>query len=969
MNNDTGKHCSKCFPIFFLPNQQMKRIITAVLLVLTITNTLSAITAYPELVNFRQPDKKTFVKLYLKGDEKVHWAESVDGYSLVVDENGYFVYATKDEAGNMVATQFIATDIEARSEEVRLFLENTPKHLFFSKMQTNTMISMWNVKEKMMEKSATPLVGNKKILVILMQFPDKQFHFIRPLFSELINQVNCTTRGAKGSVHDFYYENSYGQLNLTADVVGIYTTRHNASHYGSNSDQTTGYQDFAREAVMAASSSVDFSDYDNDGDGVVDCVHILFAGQGEEAGGGADCIWSHKWTLFNPLTYNNTRIVNYSCSPELAGGQDTRITAIGVICHEIGHVFGAPDYYDTDYGESGGEFSGTGKWDIMANGSWNQGGGRPAHHNPYTKCYIYGWTSPKTLSGSGLHTLKHSGFDSSAIYRLNTSSNGDYYLLENRQMAGFDRGLPGHGLIAYHVHPRFSPNQSINTGHPQKFYVVPANMMSQLPNSLPSSYGSANDNSCPFPGSTLTQTLNDETSPSLRSWDNNRSRNSLTYIGENLYDSTIVFFFNSNSIPEAEKFEADPISDSKIKLTWNPFGSQKVLIVRNDTNVFSTPQMRRYFAGDTLPEGEVVISSYRFYGNSLFDTGLEGNKTYYYKIYCLLSDTTFSNGITCSGTTLCNDTELPYSENFSNVTSPMPDCWTTDNSGMGCEVVTILQQEKVLSLTRNDTSSHTGSRISKAITMPIDIPVDSCLALSFYTYREASTSSDTLYVMYHNQNGGWNILEEYTNISTGWSQHKTVLKNTTPNYRIAFELHRGNGSGMTAIDSIEIIKAHVLNVSAGREGTITPSGNVMVADGADIDFQITVNAHYELQSILIDSVAQPLQYQFGITNVTAPHTVQVTFARSVSIDEADRQMPSIKIFPNPAHDKIHVSLHDTDVPSQYAIYDMSGRIIGKGTLIPESTSEIPVGSYPTGLYYISFGNSGYQKTEKIIIQR
>lgn len=945
----------------------MKKTITLALLFFTITNYISAVTAYPELVKFRQPDKKTFVQLYLKGDEKVHWAETVDGYSLVVDERGYFVYATKDEYGNMVATDFIATDIENRSDDVRLFLENTPKHLFFSQIQTSTMISMWNVKREMMDKSATPLVGDKKILVILMQFPDKRFHFIRPLFSGLMNQVNCTSHGAKGSVHDFYYENSYGQLNLTADVVGIYTTSRNASYYGSNNNQTDGYQNFASEAITAASQNVDFSDYDNDGDGVVDCVHIIFAGQGEEAGGGADCIWSHKWTLFNPITYNNTRILNYSCSPELAGGQDTRITAIGVICHEIGHVFGAPDYYDTDYGESGGEFPGTGKWDIMSGGSWNQGGSRPAHHNPYTKCHIYGWTQARTLSTPGLHTIKHSAFDSSAIYRLNTSSNGDYYLLENRQLAGFDRGLPGHGMIVYHVHPNFSPNQSINTGHPQKFHVVSASMMFQLPNGTPSSYGSVNDDNCPFPGSTLNQTINDNTTPSLRSWDNRTSSKRLTYIGENIYDSTVCFFFNSNSIPEAERFEADPISDSKIKLTWNPFGSQKVMIVRNDTNAFSTPQTLRYRRGDTLPEGEVVIS-YRLYDNNMFDSGLESGKTYYYKLYCMLTDSTFSNGVTCSGTTLCGDIDLPYSEDFSSVANPLPDCWNGEQTGIGCEVVT-LQQEKVLSMTRPNASSQSQEKVSKAITMPMNIPVDSCLALSFHTYNEASSPSDTLFVMYHNQNGGWNVIGEYTNIPTGWSRHKTVLRNTTPNYRIAFELHKGNGNNMIAIDSLEIITAHKLLVSAGREGTITPSGDVLVADGDDINFQVTANEHYELQTILIDSVAQPLQYQFGITNVTAPHVVQVTFTRSASIAEADKNAPTVRMFPNPAHDRLSMILQNTSLPTQFKIYDMSGRVMEDGILQPDFTSGISVGHYPAGVYFATFCNGEYRKTEKIIIKR
>ena len=107
-----------------------------------------AVDAYPELIRFRQPDKKTFVSIYMKGDEKVHWAETEDGYSLITNDNGYFVYATMDNNENMIPSKYVATDIDQRSEEVIEFLKNTPKKLRFSQEQVNIMLSLWQLTEE-----------------------------------------------------------------------------------------------------------------------------------------------------------------------------------------------------------------------------------------------------------------------------------------------------------------------------------------------------------------------------------------------------------------------------------------------------------------------------------------------------------------------------------------------------------------------------------------------------------------------------------------------------------------------------------------------------------------------------------------------------------------------------------------------------------------------------------------------------
>ena len=119
------------------------------------------------------------------------------------------------------------------------------------------------------------------------------------------------------------------------------------------------------------------------------------------------------------------------------------ISRIGPHCHEIGHALGAMDYYDTNYEEDG-HYPGCGVWDVMASGSWNNDGISPANFNPYVRIYDFGWEEAASLQKDAENEIRPS-CEKGNIYRLDTGTDGDYYLLENRQRVSFDEALPGEG--------------------------------------------------------------------------------------------------------------------------------------------------------------------------------------------------------------------------------------------------------------------------------------------------------------------------------------------------------------------------------------------------------------------------------------------------------------------------------------------------------------------------------------------
>ncbi|MDR1632578.1 MAG: M6 family metalloprotease domain-containing protein [Dysgonamonadaceae bacterium] len=534
-----------------------------------------AVPAYPGLVKLLQPSGEE-ITVNMRGDEKVHWMESPDGYSLMYDKDKRIVFATTDETGNMVPSSIVYRDALLRSS-IDKQLANIPKRLRYSASQVSMLKKIWDVTKSSMEQAAPKAAtGTIRAICPLVGFPNLSFKKTKEEFEQLMNQAGYTANGAKGSVHDFYHENSYGQMNLVVTVVGPYTASHDLNYYGGNesggNENISHMIELAREIAKYTFNEPDVNpaDYDNDGDGYIDAFHFIFAGYGEESSGNEDDIWSHALPGFTPaFTFGNKILNRYSCSPELRGNKGSNITRIGVICHEMGHIFGLPDFYDADGDGSGGNYSGTGFWDLMAEGSWNGAkydGSSPAHINMYSKIQL-GWVDPVILdSPQDIIGMPNSAMYPDA-YVYNTSIPGEYYVLENRQKEGFDNYIPGSGLLIYHVSLTDENNRdnTVNNAHPQRMYPVCASSRYQIPSGL-GSYGAINSAGCPFPGTSRNTSFTDATTPAAFTWTGMKVNRPVTEIREQ--DKLISFKFMQTG--------AEPVSDLtlakdgyNVQLNWN----------------------------------------------------------------------------------------------------------------------------------------------------------------------------------------------------------------------------------------------------------------------------------------------------------------------------------------------------------------------------------------------------------------
>jgi M6 family metalloprotease-like protein len=545
--------------------------------------TANAVPAFPGLIQKKQPDGTT-ISVYLKGDEKVHWMESEDGYSLLYDGNHTVVYAVSDGEG-MVPSSVEVRNVSMRSASDEVFLKSISKKLKYSSAQINTLKSVWETVEKSAKeavKSNQFRASTGKIYAIctLVDFPDIKFSKSNNDFKNLMNQIGYgAATGDKGSVHDYYLETSYGKIDMEVTVAGPYTLSQKSTYYGANnpkdpsgSEYTSRVQQFAQEAAQKAfgdTININPAKFDNDGDGYIDAFHIIYAGYGEEAGAPDSTIWAHAYGFQQPLTFGSNEkkklLDIYSCSPELRDNSGNNITHIGVICHELGHIFGAPDFYDVDGTDNGGEFLGTGSWDLMASGSWNYDGACPAHINMYEEIQL-GWVTPTVLNQKTTITNMASSATDAVAYRYDTSTSGEYFILENRQKKGFDSYVPGSGLLIYHVSVTdadISAN-TVNNKHPQKIYPVCASATSN-PTGTVASYGNINSQGCPFPGTSGNTSFTDYTIPSAISWKGANTLKPVTEIKEQ--NSLISFNFMK---PDAEPVTnlQTTVTGQSIKLTW-----------------------------------------------------------------------------------------------------------------------------------------------------------------------------------------------------------------------------------------------------------------------------------------------------------------------------------------------------------------------------------------------------------------
>lgn len=571
----------------------MKRFLFTIITLVLILNPILANPVNTIPFKVCQPNGDSIV-IIQRGDEYGSWYETLDGYVVEKNSSNFWVYVTSSSNYNLNLTNQIVNNVSypvnINWNNVHNLIEYRRARAFdvlnhdsilspnLKDEETAQAVAQGEVFNISQAKAPAQTEGEINVLTILVQFQDVKFEHptaIKSYFENLMEGENFKhpSKGniITGSVREYWEEASYGQLIVNSTVVGPYTANFNRAFYGTNwikDNPSSDAMTFALvyEAVCKAASDVNMSHFDNNGDGIVDFVHVIFAGRpaneyeienNDTVQAEPKAIWPHKGYIPGILR-DGLWISKYIITSEK---ENNRYASIGTICHEMGHAFGAPDFYDTDEDKNGGYFIGTGIWDLMASGDHNDNGNSPAHPNPYIKTEIYGWVTAAELSGNNKsYTLRPSELDGNSIYKLSTLTPGEYYLLENRQ----DENLKGTGLVIYHVNSGIENvnRWKINVKHPQNLYVVDASNNLAKPTDSVASYDTINSPNAPFKSTNSKNIYFTSTSlPSNCAWNGTPTQNKdVCFISEEMVNGEMCIKFVLNPAIEGP----DVLCDSAI---------------------------------------------------------------------------------------------------------------------------------------------------------------------------------------------------------------------------------------------------------------------------------------------------------------------------------------------------------------------------------------------------------------------
>lgn len=342
-------------------------------------------------------------------------------------------------------------------------------------------------------------------LTILVDFSDASPAFGVDEIDAWLNEPGFSQNGLNGSVRDYYFDNSNGVVDFQNKVVGFHRASQPKSYYESGSGYSRAGE-LVAEVIAAFDDEVDYSLFDNDGDGRTEAISIVYAGEAEEWGQG---LWPHAGGL-NEMR-DDVRLSRYQMT-----ALSTRF-ALYVFVHEVGHMlFGWPDLY------------GFGNYCVMGNAS-NQS--NPVGINDFYRA-DQGWI-PLIDITADMNARFYANVNAGGYRFVNPERPDEAFFWSNVQNTNRWSSLRGNGLVVLHFDGDIRSNDPPN---PLSLAVVQADGQRELdqtmwpePGSEQADFYTAAGNHELSASTTPSSNWNDGSASGLRLYDVSASGESMTF--------------------------------------------------------------------------------------------------------------------------------------------------------------------------------------------------------------------------------------------------------------------------------------------------------------------------------------------------------------------------------------------------------------------------------------------------------
>lgn len=465
-----------------------------------------------------------------------------------------------------------------------------------------------------LESALLKQMGTQHVAVLLVQFQDRFFsvapdsastnEYYQRYCNGTPDASPYTGHGSNGAVSEYFRDQSQGQFNPVFDVIGPVTLSREYAYYGKDNGSVHDiyYNEFVRESLeKACQTNIDWGHLDNNKDGKVDMIFLIYAGLGQNytnSYGDKNTIWPNERSSSHNVAGVSFAGCSSACELRPTAAVDGVITAtrpdgIGVFCHEFSHALGLPDFYDTNYKAFGMDY-----WDVMDYGQYASNGFCPVGYTAYERDFM-NWQMLEELKEPC--TLRIPCFSKGGRgYKIvNDNNPKEYYVLENRQAYGWDVklcGTRGHGLMVTHVdynRESWTNNRVNTTVSHQCMTIIPANNMLKGGNTsgITSAEWIASLKGNLYPGTSGNHELTDYSEPASTVFTGGYMHKPI-YDIEETKDGVIVLKFNPlGTLDEAQNLTPADAAEGELLLTWDAVEGAEAYNIKV-TDEFDEPVMQ-----------------------------------------------------------------------------------------------------------------------------------------------------------------------------------------------------------------------------------------------------------------------------------------------------------------------------------------------------------------------------------------